>query len=167
MIAETRLILIVALGAAWSSDVHAQPSPLPRNALRAELVGCYALFTTPAGGGAEKLLYNASPSVRLDAQPVEYGTPGVVRAMIPLTPASFPMPRRPRPRSPVWFADSLTDTVRLSFVDGYSGGVFVLAAPAGRVDTLTGRRFEQWDAGPMETTHGPARAIRQPCRAAR
>jgi hypothetical protein len=29
-----------------------------------------------------------------------------------------------------------------------------------RVDTAM---FEAWDAGPRETSHGPARAVRQPC----
>jgi hypothetical protein len=61
-------------------------------------------------------------------------------------------------------ADSLTDTVRLSFVDGFSGAVFVLAAPKSRPDTLIGRLYESWDFGPpFETTHGPARAIREAC----
>jgi hypothetical protein len=155
-------ILAITINAFASSDARAQRRPLLRNELRGELVGCYRLSTSMDGRG-ERALYNASAIVRLDAQPVEYLTPGVVRTMIPLTPANIPNAQRPRPFTPSWTADSLSDSVRLSFVDGFSGAVFVLAARPGRPDTLIGRRFEQWDFGPMETTPGPARAIRQPC----
>ena len=151
-----------AFTAVSSGDALAQQLPLVRNALRAELVGCYTLVTPPEGA-ARRALYNASSFVRLDSQPMEYGTPGVIRAMVPLTPANIANAPRPRPYRPRWMADSLSDTVRLSFVDGFSGAVFVLAAPPGRRDTLTGRRFEAWDFSPAETSHGPARAIRQPC----
>ena len=165
MVAQAGLLSCVGvalLSAVSVSRAGAQRPPLLRNGLRTELVGCYALFTAPAGG-TERALYNASARVRLDSQPHDYQTPGVFRVMVPLTPANIPMGPRPRPYTPIWMADSLTDTVRLSFVDGFSGGVFVLAARPGRPDTLTGRRFERWDFGPMETTHGYARAIRQPC----
>jgi hypothetical protein len=153
------------IGVVCISTANTQRPPLLRNGLRAELVGCYALSTT-GGGGAERQLYNVSALIRLDSQPVEYLTPGVVRTVVPLAPANLPT-AHPRPFTPRWTADSLTDTVRLSFVDGFSGGVFVLAARPGRPDTLAGRRFERWDFGPMETGHGPARAIRQPCPASR
>jgi hypothetical protein len=163
VIGRVPAFLIVALSGVAISDAPAQRPPLSRNGLRGELVGCYALYTSRAGE-AERALYNASALVRLDSQPIDYPTPGVARAMIPLTPVNLPTPpQRPRPYSPRWWADSLSDTVRLSFIDGFSGAVFVLAAPPGRPDTLTGRRFESWDFGPMETTHGPARAIRRPC----
>jgi hypothetical protein len=159
-------ILLAALSVVSNSAALAQRPPLLRNELRSELVGCYALFTAPVGG-VERTLYNASSFVRLDGQPVDYPTPGVARTMIPLTPANITEAHRPRPFTPRWTADSLTDTVRLSFVDGFSGGVFVFAARPSRPDTLIGRRFERWDFGPMETTHGMARAIRRPCPAPR
>lgn len=153
---------VAILGVTSASGASAQRSPMLRNALRAEIVGCYTLFTAPVGG-VETQLYNASSVVRLDAQPIGYGTPGVVRAMIPLTPANIPRALRPRPYTPGWTADSLSDTVRLSFVDGFSGAIFVLRARPGRPDTLTGCRFEVFDVGVMNASPGPARAVRRPC----
>jgi hypothetical protein len=47
-----------------------------------------------------------------------------------------------------WSADSLTDSVRLSFSDGFSGAHVILAAPPGHLDTLRGRVEERWDFRP-------------------
>jgi len=166
-----RLVTALALGTLPAAHALAQRPARARVGLRAELVGCYALFTAPAGG-AERSLYNASASVRIDSQFVGYlktdKDPNLARVLVALTPPNAPTVARPRPFAPSWTADSLTDTVRLSFVDGFSGAVFVLAARPGQADTLTGRRFESWDFGPpFETTHGPARAIRRPCSGSR
>ena len=159
-------IVVGTLCVASASTGHAQ-RPLLRNGLRAELVGCYALFTAPAGD-AQRSLYNASASVRLDSQAVDprgsRSSSTALRLLTPLTAPNAPMVASPRQFTRTWTADSLTDTVRLSFVDGFSGAVFVFAAPRTNPDTLFGRRSEHWDFGPpFETTHGLARAIRQPC----
>jgi hypothetical protein len=165
-----RYLLISGLSVLWCSDARAQARPpLTRNGVRAELLGCYALYSGRTR--VSNALYNATPSVRLDSLTVgRLGiadtVPGIRRALIPLTAANERVATRRGP--PSWTADSLTDSVRLSFVDGFSGTVFVLAAAAGRADTLTGRLFESWDFGPpFQTTHGPARAVRQPCEAGR
>ena len=166
MLATRSLIIASGLGLLWSAQARGQRLII-RNGPRADLLGCYALYAGLQRAGS--FLYNASPSVRLDSSRVRTlgsdTASGGVRAMVPLDEANEPMtsPRR-RPLAPRWMADSLTDTVRLSFVDGFSGTVFVLAAPGSRPDTLTGRLFQSWDFGPpFETTHGPAHAVRQPC----
>jgi hypothetical protein len=51
-----------------------------------------------------------------------------------------------------WSADSLTDSVRLSFSDGFSGAVVTVAASTQRTDTLRGRIAQHWDSGPPFTT---------------
>jgi hypothetical protein len=166
MSAHRSLIIASGLTLLWSADARAQ-RPIIRNGLRADLLGCYALYSDPPRVG--RSLYNASPFVRLDSSRVgTFGSdtiPGVIRALVRVYATEEQVtPARRSSRDPTWMADSLTDTVRLSFVNGFSGAVFVLAAPGNRPDTLTGRRFERWDFGPpFETTHGPARAIRRPC----
>jgi hypothetical protein len=124
------------------------------------VVGCFALYFER--GRVDGSLYNATPSVRLDTMARD-STRGV-RSLTGLTVTGHPVsPRRAYARTS-WMADSLTDSVRLSFVDGFSGAVFVLNAEAGRTDTLRGRVLESWDAGPpFETARGAAYAIREPC----
>ena len=161
--------LVAILGAAWSTDAHGQQRGVViRNGLRADLVGCYALYS-----GRDRVatsLWNASPSVRLDSLAIDTSSAatrsGVARAMYTLDLYNDPMPpvpSRPHDGRRSWAADSLTDSIRLSFVDGFSGAQFVLSARGSRPDTLTGRLFVSWDMGPTETNHGPARAIRQSC----
>ena len=165
MLAARSLFIASGLGVVCCADAAAQ-RPAARTGLRTEVLGCYALYSGLKRVGVAQL-YNASPSVRLDslrASRQAGDTVPAVRAMVPLNASGEPVaPARPRPYSPSWTADSLSDTVRLSFVDGFSGAVFVLDAPRGRPDTLRGRLYELWDVGPSETTHGPARAVRQPC----
>lgn len=136
-----------------------------QNGLRTDVLGCYALYAGSTRVGTS--LYNASPSVRLDSAIVgNFGSaavPLLVRAMQPLSVANEPVPPKRLLFDPSWMADSLTDTLRLSFIDGFSGTVFVLAAPRGHADTLTGRLYESWDVGPSTSNHGPARAVRQAC----
>ena len=130
MLAARSLVIASGLSLLWCVDAHGQ-RPTMRNGLRADVLGCYALYSGPARVGNS--LYNASPSVRLDS--LRVGTlgpdtvPGVLRAMVPLTVSNEPMTARRGP--PSWMADSLSDTVRLSFVDGFSGAVFVLEGAGG------------------------------------
>ena len=166
MVALRPLVVSVGLGLLCAC-AREQRWPMLRNGLRSDVVGCYALYA--GRRRVDTSLYNASPSVQLDSTLLERMSndtiPGVFRSMTPLreprTPASSARQGRVAPR---WAADSLTDTIRLSFVNGFSGAVLVLSAPRGRTDTLVGRLYESWDFGPpFETTHGPARAIRQSC----
>ena len=128
---------------------------------------CYALYFER--GRVDGSLFNASPSVRLDSTswyPFDRDTVRhAFRSMLALTQSHGPFYGSHGSRPPFRAADSLTDSIRLSFTDGFSGAVFVLSAPAGRTDTLGGRVFERWDAGPpFETPRGAARAIREPCK---
>jgi hypothetical protein len=136
---------------------------LSRNALRTDLIGCYALYFEH--GRVYGSLFNAAPSVRLDSslwRRARREARSAWRSMTGLSLTSRPTtPRGPYP--PRWTADSLTDSVRLSFIDGYSGAVFVLHAPEGRTAMLRGRVFEFWDGPPGFTDRGPAGAIRESC----
>src|SRR5262245_50912614 len=138
---------------------------LSRNALRTDLIGCYALYFER--GRVNGSLFNASPSVRLDSMPwgkMKGEAPKAWRSMTGLSLAGRPTSLRAGGLVPPnWRADSLTDSVRLSFIDGFSGAVFVLDAPAGRTDRLRGRVFESWDAPPYSTARGPASAVREAC----
>ena len=160
------LCFIAYLGA---SETEAQ-EPIPRDGLRRELVGCYALFGDDERPVDSSGYYNASPRVRLDSLPVSAtvrdNRPGIVRVLHRLNAggrrqaASSPIEFR----SPAWSADSLTDSIRLSFSNGLSGASFILAAPSTAADTLEGRAEEHWDFGPpFETPRGRARAVRVRC----
>jgi hypothetical protein len=135
----------------------------PRDALKTELIGCYALYT-PAGKLLDSTFYNSSPLVRLDSTPLGITArdtvPGVFRRLVRLDSNGRPIdPDAPRFRA--WWADSLTDSVRLSFSDGFSGAQVILAA-SGRGDTLVGRIEEHWDFAPPNS-RGRVRAIRVHC----
>jgi len=140
-----------------------------RSALREDLLGCYALFTE-RGRRLDTSFYNASPLVRLDSAPLfatdRGGPPGVVRVMVRLDSTGHPMdPVNPRYHlGPSWLVDSITDTLRLSFSNGFSGAALKLTAAAGSGDTLRGQIEEHWDFGPPFTTRrGKGRAVRIQC----
>src|SRR5215475_7991897 len=153
----------------WQAALSLPASPrvvsLSRNGLRRDLIGCYALYFER--GRVDGSLFNAAPSVRLDSmsgRSTDRKSRGAFRSMTGLSLAGHPTPLRQLSLPASWTADSLTDSVRLSFVDGFSGAVFVLDAPAGQTDTLRGRVFESWDAGsPFVTPRGPAYAVRELC----
>jgi hypothetical protein len=148
-------------------------SRLSRKALRTDLIGCYALYFER--GRVDASLYNAAPSVRLDSIPwgktkheshnAWFGSSSTVESIRSMTGLSLAgHPTAPRGRYPPrWTADSLTDSVSLSFIDGYSGAVFVLNAPPGRTAMLRGRVFEFWDGPAHLTARGPAGAVRESC----
>ena len=64
-----------------------------------------------------------------------------------------------------WSADSLTDSIRIGFSNGYTGSVFVFALPiAARSDTVFGRAYQFQDAGPpYYAALGAAFGVRYPC----
>ncbi len=158
------LAAVIALGAI-------QP-PLPaqgsvRISLRVDLLGCYALFTE-AGHRVDSTFYRASPHVRLDS------------TVLPLFVAHSEFSARRRlarldanrrhidpsfgqgPIEPAWWMDSLFDSLRISFSDGFSGAFVTVAAPSTHGDTLRGRIEEDWDYR-EPTSHGPAYAVRVAC----
>jgi len=145
---------------------------LSRNALRRDLIGCYALYYER--GRVDASLFDAAPSARLDSMPwrrsasresSSFGASGgrAFRSMTGLSRAGHPAAWHRPARSPSWRADSLTDSVRLSFIDGFSGPEFVFDAPPGQTNALRGRVFVFSDHGPTVTDRGPARAIRERC----
>src|SRR5215218_3143391 len=118
MLAPRSLIVTSGLILLACADARGQ-QPITRNGLRIDLLGCYVLYSGPGRSGGS--LYNASPLVRLDSLGVSRlgsdTVPGIARALVPLNASSEPVtPPRPRPGGASWTADSLTDTVRLSFV---------------------------------------------------
>ena len=123
-------------------------------------VGCYALLLR------HRLLdsgyYNSSPFVELDRTPLYADRPRSRKLRRLEEPGSYLDDDSVSQRIPfAWWVDSLTDTLYISFVNGYSGTVLRLH-PAG-ADTLQGLIVESWDLGPRETNHAPAEAIRVRC----
>ena len=159
------LILLLAFGARQGSACAAQRSESAhlRNALRHDLVGCYALFTDRSHR-IDASFYNASPLVFLDSTPADRDSAaGIMRLMLRLDSAGRSMSLgRLRPLGPSWGVDSTTDTLRLSFSDGFSGAGLSLMATPGSGDTLRGRIEEDWDFRPP-TDRGRGFAVRIPC----
>ena len=157
--------LILPIAACPSSTAHGPLAP-PRHALRAELLGCYALYTE-AGKLLDSSFHNASPLVRLDSNSTGK-VPTALRSLARLDTAGTPLDSLDAhsPFGRDWWTDSLSDSVRLSFSDGFSGALVILAAPPGRADTLWGRIEEHWDMGPSVNQRGRVRALRVSCRGA-
>jgi hypothetical protein len=136
----------------------------PRDQLRSELLGCYALYTA-SGKLLDSTFYRSSPFVRLDSNAMGASArdtfPGIFRRLIRLDVSRRPSDPIDAPFS--WWADSLSDSVRLSFSDGLSGAQVILAAPTPVTDTLFGRIEEHWDVGPTVNQRGPVRAVRLRC----
>ncbi len=130
--------------------------------------GCYALFV--ARRPLDSSYYNATPLVRLDSS-VSWtyqreGKRFQFRTLRRLDAAGNELDRDGAhgARMFSWWADSLTDTVRLSFVDGFSGAVLALTKVPG-TDTLRGRIEEHWDFGPpFVTSQQLAHAVKVPCK---
>ena len=139
-----------------------------RKGLRGDLVGCYQLFTGTGKPVDSTSFYNSSPLVRFDStlQLVlpAYREFGARRLLFRLDTHGHRLDViHPRRRlGPMWWADSLSDSVRVSFSNGFSGAFLTLAAVRGRVDTLRGRIEEDWDYR-SPTSRGPAYAVRVQC----
>lgn len=138
-----------------------------RRALSTQVVGCYALFAG-AGKRVDSDFYNASSLVRLAsvAHPAFAGdsVPSGRRLVIRLDTAGRRLdPINPKPRlGPVWWADSLSDSIDISFTTGFSGAFLVLApSPSG--DTLRGYIEDHWDFGDPTRVGTKAYAVRMPC----
>jgi hypothetical protein len=139
-----------------------------RNGFSREIIGCYALFRD-RDRPIDSKYYHGVPRVELDTVRISVALddslPGVFRVVRRLDTAGY---RRDSVNLrlfhvPVWWSDSLSDTVRLSFSDGFSGAYLALSPRRGSTDTLAGRVENHWDYG-GPTDRRSALAIRFPCR---
>jgi hypothetical protein len=155
----------VALALGGSHIALRAQAPI-RAGLRQDFVGCYALFTA-MGTRVDSTFYNAGPLVHLDSTRdrdlASAGVPGMYRVAVRLDTSGRAMTaKHAHSIGAIWWADSLSDSIRLSFSNGFSGAFLTLVDPRPRSDTLRGWIEEHWDFGPP-TTHGPASAVRIPC----
>ena|SRR5437764_10000991 len=162
------LAALLGAGCAHNDGSQGAEQP-PRDALRSDLLGCYRLYTASGNPLSPDSFRNAAPFVRLDS--VSLGVSGrdsvrgVFRLLVRLDRNGRPMdPDYPsRYHTPSWWADSLSDSIRLSFSDGFTGTTVILMAPSPALDTLSGRVEEWGDVGPTIIDRGGARSVRVPC----
>ena len=148
------------------------------NGVRLGLLGCYSL-RDKNGRPLDSTYYNSADIVRLDTLP-EPTTPDEFKARMT---GDHLAPRFRGPRYgrlvPLgeragsvdlglggglgWWQDSVTDSIQLSFVNGFSGTGLTLNAPEPLGDTLRGRIVEHWDFGPGNIDRGAGSAIRVRC----
>ena len=120
---------------------------LTRHSVPSVVPGCYALAT-----GHDTAALGRARLFRLDADPVS----ATHRDLHPAT----SLVDSTRERVSLWSADSLSDTVRVSIGDGFTGvTAIVVASPTG----LRGRAIGYGDAGPSESVLGEVEYARRPC----
>jgi hypothetical protein len=133
-----------------------------RRGLRTDVLGCFSLTLGKDGTTAQAL----GPRLRgfhIDSAVVDTSRGEIERHLVALDSSLRPIYRDKRLVRAMWRADSVLDTLRLSFVDGFSGPEFTLSAPvSGSTDTLRGRAGYWRDLGGLENL-GPALAVRIPC----
>ena len=149
--------------------VHEEaPRPSERRALRIDAVGCWSLDIGRDHREPHAELSDLPRVARLDTAPwpeirrdVAHGFRRVSR----VDPADTTIPGERERWFDNWSADSLSDSVRVLFNNGFAGAQFVLAVAAqGRSrDTAFGRYFDHGDVVPHRTKRGVARAIRTSC----
>lgn len=138
---------------------HAR-SPRP---IRIGLPGCYALYTGD-GRSVGGRFYNASPLIQLDSAGIaNRWVQGEPRRMIRLEATGQRMDDLRWHVPPFWEYDPRTDSLELSFNNGFSGAALLLHAPPGPRDTLRGTIHETWDVGPISTGPASAYAVRVAC----
>lgn len=164
------LVIVLAGGACAPSqddldDVSRVTEPLARWGMRSELVGCYRLLDANGAALDSNAAYNAFAFVELSSAPLNDTVkhPGTRGWRALLHPGDQPIASEHMAFGPMWYSDSLTDTLRLSFIDGFSGAVLALDAPPGAVDSLSGTVEEHWDFGPSTTNRRRATATRAEC----
>lgn len=169
----SRLALVVGLsGIACATDRAAEDEPEgppqpARAALRAEVVGCWALFDRQ-GRPAEGHIDWAPAFVALEAMDTaSVRSPRRPAVRFDTTWSPLPLELEPGIRGWVkWQADSLTDSIRISFSNGFSGSSFVFAMVqhAPFPDTIHGYAREFYDYGPpWSKAMGSTTAVRVPC----
>ena len=168
------LIAYVVAGSAIlcmaSRVASAQAPVLTRRALRREALGCFTLFDAHRQSTWGRLR-NAPAIARLDSAANALHTNLYPRGATYRRVESRDMGNyviaesSPNRLAPVWSADSLSDSIRIVFSDGYTGSGFIFALPTGsRGDSLVGRAYTFVDAGPpYRTDRGRAFAVRRPC----
>ena len=158
----SRAVLCLAFATMFGGCKPPAPEDAPA-AVLGGLPGCYALYTGN-GRPVDGSFYNASPLVRLDTALLRWGDG--FRLMTRLDTQGRPMDgdssRALVP--PAWQYSARTNTLELSFVDGFSGATLSLFAPPGLRDTLRGMIYDNWDFGPTTHLRGGAYAVRVPCR---
>lgn len=152
-----------------SAGPRSLPAVAARSALRAEALGCWALYGAD-GRPAPFTLFLAPAVARLDSTRGSLpSTQLTSRDAFRVDSRDQRLAHRYNGREQAhWSADSLSDSIRIGFSNGHSGSRLVLALPAGAAtaDTLRGRAYEHWDFGPpWYTFHRSAYAVRQPCAA--
>ncbi len=161
---------LLSLACATDRDTEDRPPALAqpaRAALRQGAVGCWALFDD-RGRPAEGHIYWAPTFVALDADD-DAAQRSPDRPAVRLGAAWNRLPLELEPGIPGWVkwrADSLTDSIRITFSNGFSGSNFVLALGQEDPvpDTIYGYAREYYDAGPPWTKAvGSAMAVRVPC----
>ncbi len=135
-----RSIGSVALGFALAAS--GCRDALPREALRTDLLGCYALAYSDSAQAAH---WGAPGYVVLDSA---HAGPRPGRHLWFTAPGALPR------RSGWWLADSLSETVRLTATDGFVAVQWTLT---GGPDLFRGRATVSTDVGRAQ--HGVGRAV--------
>ena len=156
-------------GGCGHNDRSQGPEQPPRDALRSDLLGCYRLYNSSGNPLHPDSLPHVVAFIRLDSMSLGVSgrdsVPGVFRLMVRLDrhARAIDPDDLPRYHMPSWWADSLSDSIRLSFSDGFTGTTVVLMAPTPPQDTLWGR-VEMWgDVGPTTIDRGGAHGVRVRC----
>jgi hypothetical protein len=140
--------------------------PPARRAVPTGLPACYALYHGDFDRRVDGTFHNASPVVRLDTAAsfhvLEDEWFRGFRALKRLDTAGRELALQYG--SQAWWADSLSDSLHLSFSDGYSGTHVVLRMGQRPDSVMEGRIEEQWDVQPPGVTpRGRAQARRVTC----
>ena len=156
-------LLAAAMG---RSTREPQGRVLFRKSLRAEALGCFTLLDSAKKSPATHL-EGAPAMVRLDNTPARIGS-GVnpeYRLLVTFgQDERFALTARRIGMAQNWRADSLSDTIRFAFSNGFTGSEFIFyLAAKGRPDTLSGRAFTFGDVSHSQRDEGRAWAIRAEC----
>lgn len=166
----TALVFAFTVAQAAVGVASAQAPVLTRRALRREALGCFTLFDAHRQSTWGRLR-NAPAIARLVSAPNALDThlypPGATYRRVESRDMGnyVIVESSPNRLAPVWSADSLSDSIRILFSDGYTGSGLIFALPSGdRADSLVGRAYTFVDAGPpYRTDRGRAFAVRRPC----
>jgi hypothetical protein len=165
-------ILVAASLAACSQRYHGLVSTDARESLRADVLGCYNLFTGRDQRVDSLSFFHASPRVQLDSTRLQFPVQDGIRVSrarllfrLDTLGHNQDHGRQRHHFGPTWIADSLTNRIQLSFSYGFSGAYLVLSADPPAPDTLRGFIHEEWDVSPGPLFCRPKRAyvVRVPC----
>lgn len=171
------MVAVLSVGACMRA-LPPRATGMSGNGVRLGLLGCYSL-RDKNGYPLDSTYHNSADMVRLDTFP-QPTTPDEFKAR--MTGDHTPPQYRGRGVGKLiplgdradkvrlgfggeldWWQDSVTDSIQLSFVDGFSGTGLTLNAPEPLGDTLRGRIVEPRDFGPGNVDRGAGSAIRVRC----